>query len=303
MTLTEQFDAFALNDVQDFLNTHQEEDIYLEFKTANTSDLSHADDRKNLAKALSGFANSSGGLVVWGIIAAKNENQIDCAVGTQEIAQVRLFVTRLNALTGQAVSPIVDGVRHKAITSNGDAGFALTLVPESDSGPHMAKCREDRYYKRSGDSFYRMEHYDLEDMFGRRRRPKLSLTTRLLGRGAHTHIVLGIENSGRGTAVAPYLAFNITQPFAPSMFGLDGNRNNGLPQLHHGGQRLRYRYGANASVVIHPGTVHEVTSVDLGMNPRPEALPAEEIVIDYEIAAEGIRMIQESRSLGVINPA
>lgn len=29
----------------------------------------------------------------------------------------------------------------------------------------MAKLEEDRYYKRSGDSFYRMEHFDLEDMF------------------------------------------------------------------------------------------------------------------------------------------
>ena len=30
----------------------------------------------------------------------------------------------------------------------------------------MAKLGEDRYYKRSGDSFRKMEHFDLEDMFG-----------------------------------------------------------------------------------------------------------------------------------------
>jgi predicted HTH transcriptional regulator len=205
MTLSDQFDALTLNDLQNFVSVQQEEDVNLEFKTTNTSDPSHIDDRRNLAKALYGFANSSGGLLVWGVVAAKNAEQIDCAIGN-EIPQVRLFVTRLNTLTGQAVSPIVDGVRHKAIISNGEAGFAVTMVPESESGPHMAKCREDRYYKRSGDSFYRMEHYDLEDMFGRRREPKLELTTRLEGGGPATEIVLGIRNVGRGTARAPYLA-------------------------------------------------------------------------------------------------
>ena len=284
------------------MRTQQEEDLYLEFKTVNTNDLSHADDRKNLAKALSGFANSSGGLQVWGIEAGKNANQIDCAIRTVEIPQVRLFVTRLNTLTGQAVSPVVDGVRHKTIILNGDAGFAVTLVPESDSGPHMAKCREDRYYKRSGDSFYKMEHYDLEDMFGRRRKPRLEFTTRQERRGANTEIIVGIRNVGRATARTPYLAFNVTAPFGPSRYGLDGNGNTGLPKLHDG-DPLRYRYGSIEGLVIHPGTNHEVTRICLpGFNPRPEMLPDEDIIIEYEVSAEDMRSVRDSINLGRIAP-
>jgi hypothetical protein len=37
----------------------------------------------------------------------------------------------------------------------------------------MAKLGEDRYYKRSGGAFYVMEHFDLEDVFGRRQKPKI----------------------------------------------------------------------------------------------------------------------------------
>jgi predicted HTH transcriptional regulator len=95
MALIEQFEDLDLHGIQEFLQTQQEEHIYLEFKTARTTDLSYADDRKNFAKALSGFANSSGGLLVWGIAAAKNADQIDCATGAAEIAQIRLFVTAL----------------------------------------------------------------------------------------------------------------------------------------------------------------------------------------------------------------
>ena len=159
----------------------------------------------------------------------------------------------------------------------------MTLVPESESGPHMAKLGEDRYYKRSGDTFYKMEHFDLEDMFGRRKKPKLRFTTRIDQRGVNTSIFVGIENVGRGAAKAPYLAFNINELFRPSPHGLDGNGHDGLPKLHYG-QDLRFRYGANLNFVIHPGTTHEVTKLDLGMYPRLELLPDEDIVIEYEIS-------------------
>ena len=119
--------------------------FYLDFKTINRSDLTHSDDKKNLAKALSGFSNSSGGLIVWGVIARKNAANVDCASGTQEIDHLPLFVSRLNELTGEAVSPLVENVQHKPRPTNGNRGFAVTLVPESDSGPHMDKLGEDRY--------------------------------------------------------------------------------------------------------------------------------------------------------------
>ena len=75
----------------------------------------------------------------------------------------------------------------------------------------MAKLGEDRYYKRSGDSFYRMEHFDLEDMFGRR--PKPLLTLEIVPRGLRNfpddpeseELHFYLSNSGR--AVAKYSGF------------------------------------------------------------------------------------------------
>jgi len=167
MNLTETFESLCANEVQEFIKLGQEENLHLDFKTVNNPNLG-TDDKRNLAKGLSGFANSSGGIIVWGVDARKSTQGIDCATAPAEIPNVKLFLSRLNTLTGDAVSPLVDGVRHKSIETTQGKGFAVTLVPESASGPHMAKLGEDRYYKRSGDSFYRMEHFDLEDMFGRR---------------------------------------------------------------------------------------------------------------------------------------
>lgn len=68
---------------------------------------------------------------------------------------------------GAAASPIVDGVEHKKIEAEADEGFGATFFPASDSGPHMAKLGSDRYFKRSGSQFLRMEHFEIADMFGR----------------------------------------------------------------------------------------------------------------------------------------
>ncbi len=175
MSLADQFDALTLEHLLNYVAAGQEENLTLDFKLINRPDLSQADDKKNLAKALSGFANSSGGLIVWGIDARKNDQGIDCAREAREIQPLSLLVARLNELTSRAVNPAVDGIIHKPLLSAADSGFVITLVPESESGPHMAKLGEDRYYKRSGDTFYKMEHFDLEDMFGRRKKPKLTL--------------------------------------------------------------------------------------------------------------------------------
>lgn len=175
MTLVEQFEVLDADGIRRFVETKQEENLQLEFKTISDADFKQRDDRKNLAKSIAGFANSSGGTIIWGVKARKIDG-IDAAHAINPIEPVQQLVARLNELTGQATSPIVDGIRHKAIPLEGTSGCAATLVPESLAPPHMAKLGEDRYYKRSGSSFYVMEHFDVQDMFGRRSKPDLELS-------------------------------------------------------------------------------------------------------------------------------
>jgi schlafen family protein len=135
-----------------FVARKQEENLQLDFKGLTEPNMERGDDKRHLAQMLSAFANSSGGLIVWGVDARPNDDGIDCATALQEIPRVAVLLTRLNELDGAAVYPIVGGVLHRTILAEpgSTSGFAVTLVPESDSGPHMAKMGEDRYYKRSG---------------------------------------------------------------------------------------------------------------------------------------------------------
>lgn len=190
--------------------------------------------------------------------------------------------------TASAANPSVSGVEHRSLPdSNGSAnhGFVVTYVPASDGGPHMAKLGEDRYYKRSGASFLKMEHFDIADMFGRRPHPKLTLSYKKFGHSPYGskfrfNFDLILENHGRGSAQAPYLAFRVGDPFAWNSFGIDGNGHHGLPRLPSSDNF--YRFGASGDVFLHPGAALAVTAVTAYI---VASSPASEAAIDYEICA------------------
>src|SRR5690606_15485184 len=116
-----------------------EEHLHLDFKTVGKDDMSVADDRRNLAASISGFANSDGGIIVWGVATKQSADKIDCASEARAIESPLLLVTRLNDLTGEATSPTVASVEHRALMPAKEmGGFVATYVPASDRAPHMA---------------------------------------------------------------------------------------------------------------------------------------------------------------------
>ncbi len=284
------YSQLSMDDINRFVTDEQEENLHMDFKTIVSSDLS-ADDRRNLAKALSGFANSDGGLVIWGVDARKNSRRVDCVCGLVPVPDVNALCSRLNQLTSDMVSPIVDGVQHRVVHREPDgSGYAVTLVPSSDSGPHMAKAREDRYYKRSGDSFVRLEHFDVADMFGRRPHPKLDVwvdfqRTGSVGSDEMFIAIFGIENQGRGVAQAPHIGVRVATPYSISKYGIDGNGTDGLPRFPSADPGW-VNFGSMADVVVHPRTVRLVFCIRDKWSPKAPA----DMEIEFKLTAVGMPM-------------
>lgn len=156
----------------------QRETVHLEFKekaTAANPELEKS-DKKNFATALSGFANSDGGILIWGI-----EDHNNVAVGFKPIMEPNVFADRLGSLVLDSTAPVVGGVEIVPIVGAGGdkIGYVKCFIPASDSGPHRAELGDKQYFKRSATNFYPLEHFDIEDMFGRRLKPSL-----------HVHLVL-----------------------------------------------------------------------------------------------------------------
>lgn len=302
------YDSIDINKIDEFLEIGQQEHLHLDFKTVNKTQMDR-DDRKNLAKCISGFANSDGGVIVWGIEARKNEDGVDCAKNKRPIENIQQFLSRLNTLTGEIVSPLVEGTISEIIVAENTKGLAKTYVPSSDSGPHMAKGGEDRYLKRSGDSFYKMEHYDIEDMFGRRKKPALNISTRVSahrsGMVGEYHkfdilIYVSIENRGRGSAKAPFLSIDVEEPYKVNKFGIDGNRHFGLPVLQRARDTKSHSYGASTDFVIHPDIVLEVTAISTDIvDAQPNIDNTNDLRIKYRLAAEDMSTIEGNHIVNV----
>lgn len=297
--LVARFDALDRAAIEAFVAGQQEENLHLDFKTLASGEFGKS-DMKTLAKAVSGFANSDGGIVIWGVDARRPKgSEIDCAQSVHPVPNVNALLSRLNGVMSDVVNPSVDGIVHRAVYVQADgSGVVATLVPASDSGPHMAKAGEDRYFKRSGDSFVRLEHFDVADMFGRRPKPALNVRVAISPAGGGTRHGVGyqnfraiicIENGGRGSARAPYLAVQVQEPYTVSEFGVDGNGTLGLPRA--GNWNGMTVFAGTADTLLHPGTSIEVFGIKgevaLGLH-------ASDLNLDYIVTAEGVERMSST---------
>ena len=171
------------------------------------------DFQKNLAIVVAGFANADGGVCLWGIDARKNSEGIDCIDGFPGVDDPPSLAARLDELTPQAASPGVVGVVHRALVQEGHPGFVATFVPSSASGPHMSRYQEDRYYQRIGQSFLRMEPFQIADAFGRRPQPLLAVRAEPVAGARNGRVVVSLTNLGRGIARAPYFRWRVETPY------------------------------------------------------------------------------------------
>lgn len=169
--------------VETFVRERRPEDLYLDFvekKDSSKAQLSD-DDRRNYAKAISGFAHSDGGLLVWGIAARKERKgdpeSPDVASANKPIANIKAFHTNLNDYLRLATTPPVDGVRNILVLQNQkhERGYLVTYVPIGLNPPYRASICNNNFYKRAGSTFYHMEPYDIRDVINRFNYPKIRL--------------------------------------------------------------------------------------------------------------------------------
>jgi hypothetical protein len=268
MSIADFFNALTLQMIESFVDEGQEEHLSLEFKTVAGPELNAGNDRKTFAKALSGFANSAGGVIVWGIGTTKSASGNDAASSRAPILNVAMFVQRLAEFTSLYVTPSVVGVAHRQFElPNGD-GFAATYVPESDAGPHMALVGLDRYFKRGSVGFYPLQHFDVSDMFGRRQRPalRIELSDPSCGKygagSSQVRIFASLVNDGRASAIAPFVRLQVEASFRVNPLGFTSrDQGSSLQLVTEASEPPAYALVGNRDSIIHPGVRFQVAEI------------------------------------------
>jgi hypothetical protein len=246
-------------------DAREEEFLFLDFKTSASGGVRPLDkDRRTLAKALSGFGNAAGGVLVWGVSAPQREPRKPA-----QLADPDGFRRYLEEQTSRAVTPAPDGVLHAAIpdASTPGRGFVLTLVPQFDGLP-VQVVGECVYYRRVGDSFLPMAHHELADRFGLRPQPRVEFACALaaggwtMGGGVRIsrslYLTYVIRNVGRGIARYPGARISI-EPRLPgrshASWGIGLQRQ---PYAESEGEPPTSLYASDSGRVVYPGTELQV---------------------------------------------
>lgn len=162
--------------IDELIMIRQSEELFLDFKrSANNGrgpKVLHETDRNNLAKAISGFGNSEGGVIIWGVDASPDADYADVANAKKPIENISRFVSWLEGtVSGRTVPPHI-GIQNYPIDIGSGKGFVATLITKSERAPHQA-IPEQKYYMRAGSNFVPVPHAVLAGMFGRRPQPEL----------------------------------------------------------------------------------------------------------------------------------
>ena len=193
------------------------ESLFLDFKLSpqdgGAKNLA-PEDNKNLSKAISGFANSSGGVVVWGVDCRRDR------ITGSEIAEKHPLLdasglnTKIQAAISRTTVPAHPGVQVLFFDEPGasPSGYVVVYILQSLIGPIRALATN-HYYVRTGSDFGFVPHDVLAGMFGRAPQPNADLNlishpARLDSKPGHLTIAFGLVAVNLGVVVGerPYIS-------------------------------------------------------------------------------------------------
>ncbi|SED78932.1 Putative DNA-binding domain-containing protein [Rhizobiales bacterium GAS188] len=241
--------------VRGLLGNEEAVDFDCKLKSDATAPMLNRDDKGNLGRTLSAFANSAGGLLLWGVDARPDPAaQIDRIVAFHPISQLARFKHELERHSTEAVMPRLANIAITAVpdTGSSDQGFVAMYVERSERRPHRCELVEKGYFRRAGSTTRMMEHFEIEDAFNRAATAYLELYHEIRSGGytgsdhvAIVEIVLHLTNNSPTSARFPYLMVNAMgmQPFSFEQ----------SPMTHRVYGQWSY-FEAGSEVVINPGT-------------------------------------------------
>lgn len=159
--------SYTLADIESLITNEVEEDIHLDYKEARAL---AKDDKKRIeiTKDVSAFANSDGGIIVYGVAEAGNKPKAISPIDGREITKEWLENVILS------IQPKINGIKIYPIrVDDAEHSIYVVKIPRSDRTPHMAK--DYRYYKRINFQSVPMEDYEIKDLYNRISTPKLEI--------------------------------------------------------------------------------------------------------------------------------
>ncbi|MEO6882892.1 MAG: ATP-binding protein [Bacteroidia bacterium] len=158
-------------DIDQLLRDKTEESLKLDYKESGALEKTDG-KKKEISKDVSAFANSDGGLIIYGIKEKDNLPEslsfIDGNIFTKEWLEQVIQSTIFNKIEGLQIFPIrYDDDLAKSIY--------IVKIPNDVAVPHMA--HDKRYYRRYNFNSVQMEEYEVRNLYFKKEKTQLKLAS------------------------------------------------------------------------------------------------------------------------------
>ena len=207
------------DDCLELIKEGEAEGLYLECKAPSAPRITRA-QKAQLAEALSGFANTAGGVILWGASTTRHSHSgLDVITELEPIGAVRTFAKTVDAAIPTLTLPPVLGAETKVLLEapKRSRGVAVTLVLQTAGDP-VQSTQDNRFHFRSGDQFTTLPYTLIKRMFAASEspdlHPRLESSMVVEQPDGAWHIPLSITNLSSAIAEHTVLSLEVLNPEA-----------------------------------------------------------------------------------------
>jgi len=245
------------SDLQQLVDAGEAEGLHLECKSPAEPRLSK-DLRAKLAEAASGFSNTSGGVILWGVCTTKHaQSGLDVISALQPIGNVASFAKQIERSLPGLTTPALTSSLTKVLTdpAGKTRGVIVTLIPQTLGDPIQSTVDE-RFHFRNGDEFTTLPYVMLQRLFAATKSPDLRPVFQSaivkIQEGGEWRIPVALENRSSAVARDVIVVVEIENPSACSTVKGDGLTD--ISAVNPGRSIFRHQKGEG----VHRGLNHVV---------------------------------------------
>ena len=223
---------WKFEDLGRFVGENVQEDSHLDFKESGAISVWDKNQRDEITKDVSAFANADGGILIYGVVEGKSRADEPVSKFEKFDVGIPTSITREsieNVLTSERfIHKKIDGLKIKTIevpNSEGKRFYLVIDIPRSYRAPHMHNPSK-RYYKRHNFKAEPMEGYEVEDIRNRTVTPQVQITFPFKMRGMEDQGAIHyyaaqffLENVGTRSLKDFYFELHIPAVIAPDCGG------------------------------------------------------------------------------------
>lgn len=244
--------AFTAQQLQQILNERAQEGLYLEFKRGAAL-ASTNEARLELIKDCTGFANASGGTILYGVAEEQVEN-INVAAALSPVSPQGVGGDWITNIIRSNTSPPLS--RFEITELPVSEGRVVVIEIEASSTAHQSLI-DRKYYQRAGRTTEPMVDFQIRDVMNRRLRPEILVGHRLIniesnGDLHRKALEVFVTNVGRVTLEKWYFEIDIPPEIVrdtrdpntrPLLEALVENWEDSMSLAHDAGGRRVFRIG------------------------------------------------------------